>query len=273
MPLELEFTGNFFNLADFFHQVKRFVKVANQNVRVSGRLLTVEGVRWSSDPSSSRSIRAEMKATIYLSPKAQGVTAGATPGGPVGHHAGHDHSRGELARARRDPDRHRDPLNAMKTFISDLWSDLREKRLWPVAVLLLAGLVAVPVVLKKSSEDVPPAPPTAAAPREAPEPRELKGLATVKLEEGDTEDGSSLDTFDPANPFRPPAKVVKESEETDGHRRRRRPARRTCCSSAATRARPARPAAATPAAATPAAPATPATATAAPPPRPRSTPT
>ena len=104
----------------------------------------------------------------------------------------------------------------MKTFISDLWSDLREKRLWPVAVLLLAGLVAVPVVLKKSSEDLPPAPPTASAPREAPEPRELKGLATVKLEEGDTEDGSSLDTFDPANPFRPPAKVVKESEETTG---------------------------------------------------------
>ena len=104
----------------------------------------------------------------------------------------------------------------MKTFISDLWSDLREKRLWPVAVLLLAGLVAVPVVLKKSSEDVPPAPPTASAPREAPEPRELKGLATVKLEEGDTEDGSSLDTFDPANPFQPPAKVVKESEESTG---------------------------------------------------------
>ena len=58
------------------------MKVANQNVVVSGRLLTVEGVRWSSDPELFPQIRAEMKATIYLSPKAQGVAAGATPAGP-----------------------------------------------------------------------------------------------------------------------------------------------------------------------------------------------
>ena len=104
----------------------------------------------------------------------------------------------------------------MKTFISDLWHDLREKRLWPVAVLLLAGLVAVPVVLKKSSEDVPPAPPTASAPREAPEPRELKGLATVKLEEGETEDGSSLDTFDPPTRSGRPPRWSRSPSETTG---------------------------------------------------------
>jgi type IV pilus assembly protein PilO len=83
VPLELEFTGNFFNLADFFHDVKRFVRVANQNVVVSGRLLTIEGVRWSSDPEIFPQVRAELKATVYLSPKAQGATAGATPGGPA----------------------------------------------------------------------------------------------------------------------------------------------------------------------------------------------
>jgi Tfp pilus assembly protein PilO len=82
VPLELEFTGNFFNLANFFHRVKRFVRVANANVVVSGRLLTIEGVRWSSDPEIFPKVRAEMKATIYLSPKAQGATAGATPSGP-----------------------------------------------------------------------------------------------------------------------------------------------------------------------------------------------
>jgi Tfp pilus assembly protein PilO len=82
VPLELEFTGNFFNLADFFHDVKRFVDVANADVVVSGRLLTIEGVRWTSDPEIFPKIRAEMKATIYLSPKAQGATAGATPAGP-----------------------------------------------------------------------------------------------------------------------------------------------------------------------------------------------
>jgi Tfp pilus assembly protein PilO len=83
VPLELEFTGNFFNLADFFHRVKRFVRVANSDVVVGGRLLTIEGVRWSSDPEIFPKVRAEMNATIYLTPKAQGATAGATAAGPT----------------------------------------------------------------------------------------------------------------------------------------------------------------------------------------------
>jgi Tfp pilus assembly protein PilO len=83
VPLELEFTGNFFNLADFFHRVKRFVRVANSDVVVGGRLLTIEGVRWSSDPEIFPKVRAEMNATIYLTPKTQGATAGATPAGPT----------------------------------------------------------------------------------------------------------------------------------------------------------------------------------------------
>ena len=84
VPLELEFVGNFFNLADFFHDIKRFVRVANKNVVVSGRLVTVEGVKFSSDPELFPKITAEIKATVYLSPKAQGTTAGATPQGPAG---------------------------------------------------------------------------------------------------------------------------------------------------------------------------------------------
>jgi hypothetical protein len=82
VPLELEFQGNFFNLADFFHRVKRFVSLTNDNVLVSGRLVTVEGIRWSSDETIFPKIRAEITATIYLSPKSQGVTAGASPTGP-----------------------------------------------------------------------------------------------------------------------------------------------------------------------------------------------
>ncbi len=83
VPLDLEFVGDFFNLADFFHSVKRFVSVANSRVRVNGRLITVEGVSWSSDPELFPKLKAEIKATVYLSPKAQGTTAGATPAGPA----------------------------------------------------------------------------------------------------------------------------------------------------------------------------------------------
>ena len=46
----------------------------------------------------------------------------------------------------------------MKIFLLDLWHDLREKRLAPVAVVLLLGLVAVPVLLAKPAEDPGPAP-------------------------------------------------------------------------------------------------------------------
>ena len=83
VPLELEFVGNFFNLSDFFHDIKRFVHVANNNVMVSGRLITVEGVKFASDPQLFPKIKAEIKATVYLAPKAQGATAGATPQGPT----------------------------------------------------------------------------------------------------------------------------------------------------------------------------------------------
>ncbi len=83
VPLDLEFVGDFFNLADFFHSVKRFVSVANANVKVGGRLVTVEGVSWSSEPELFPKLKAEIKATIYLSPKSEGTTAGATPAGPA----------------------------------------------------------------------------------------------------------------------------------------------------------------------------------------------
>jgi type IV pilus assembly protein PilO len=83
VPLELAFEGNFFNLTDFFHRIKRFVTLANGNVLVSGRLLTVESVKWASDEAIFPHIRAELTATVYLTPKSQGVTAGATPQGPA----------------------------------------------------------------------------------------------------------------------------------------------------------------------------------------------
>jgi len=83
VPLDLEFVGNFFSLADFFHDIKRFVRVANNNVLVNGRLITVQGVRFSSEPELFPRIRAEVTATVYLSPKLEGTTAGATPQGPA----------------------------------------------------------------------------------------------------------------------------------------------------------------------------------------------
>lgn len=102
----------------------------------------------------------------------------------------------------------------MKIFLLDLWHDLQAKRLWPVAAVLLLALVAVPVVLSKSAETPAPAPVQAV--RKAPDPKDLKALASVKLDDAALERGSSLDTFDPSDPFRPPKAIAKRSSEGSG---------------------------------------------------------
>jgi hypothetical protein len=98
----------------------------------------------------------------------------------------------------------------MKNFLLDLWYDLRAKRLWPVAAVLLAALVATPVVLSKKAEEPEPAPATATAALAAPKkPEGPAELAKVKLEELAEGSGSSLSSFDPRNPFAPPRKALE----------------------------------------------------------------
>ncbi|HEX8051982.1 MAG TPA: hypothetical protein VF517_03255, partial [Thermoleophilaceae bacterium] len=80
----------------------------------------------------------------------------------------------------------------MTTFLLDIWHDLREKRLWPVAVALLAAIVAIPAVLIKPAETpqvdaAPPSATTAALPTVASDPSIV--------------DGSNLDAFDIKDPF------------------------------------------------------------------------
>jgi hypothetical protein len=81
VPLDFEFTGSFFHLADFFHRMKRFVRVANNRIVVQGRLMTINS--FSFDSSAFPQIKAQVSATVYLAPKAQGISAGATPQGPA----------------------------------------------------------------------------------------------------------------------------------------------------------------------------------------------
>lgn len=83
IPLTFEFDGSFFQLADFFHQLKRFVQVTNNHIRVSGRLITVNGLTFQTQPQQFPVITANVTATVYLAPKAQGATAGASPTGPT----------------------------------------------------------------------------------------------------------------------------------------------------------------------------------------------
>lgn len=82
VPLTLEFSGDFFDLADFFHKLKRYVESSKEDLLVRGRLMTVDGISLKSEPDTFPKLSAEITATVYLAPKTEGPTAGATPEGP-----------------------------------------------------------------------------------------------------------------------------------------------------------------------------------------------
>ena len=103
-------------------------------------------------------------------------------------------------------------MKNMQNFLSQVFNDLRARRLLPVAALLLAGLVAAPIVLSKKADE-----PTATAPAPAAQPKQPQGpdeLAQVKLLDALGEgNGSSLSAFDVKDPFKPPSGVKTGNEQ------------------------------------------------------------
>jgi hypothetical protein len=83
VSLDFTFTGQFQNLADFFPRMKRFVQVVNGQIEVHGRLMTIDSFQFTSGETFPK-LTAAVKATVYLAPKAEGISAGATPQGPAG---------------------------------------------------------------------------------------------------------------------------------------------------------------------------------------------
>ena len=82
----------------------------------------------------------------------------------------------------------------MTNFFLDLWHDLRAKRLWPVAVGLAVAIIAVPVVLTKSSSG-PATPPS------QPVEQKTAHLPAVNLDPTSVA-SSHLDVFKERNPFK-----------------------------------------------------------------------
>jgi hypothetical protein len=81
------------------------------------------------------------------------------------------------------------------SFVRPIWQDLRAKRLWPVALVLLVAIIAVPVVLSASS-GAPPAGPGVPSTSTAP----VAGLPAVSERSGAAGGalpGSARDPFTP----------------------------------------------------------------------------
>jgi len=91
------------------------------------------------------------------------------------------------------------------TFFLDLWHDLREKRLWPVAVGLLAAAIAIPLIMLKPASEASEAPTIIA------KTGQDEAFPAVEVDSSPVK-GSKLESFDQRNPFRPLADL--EEDET-----------------------------------------------------------
>jgi hypothetical protein len=83
MPFTFTFEGDFFHLSDFFRKLERFIQSSPSRLQVNGRLLTVDGISLSASQGGFRHVKADVVATAYLLPDAQGLMGGATPTGPA----------------------------------------------------------------------------------------------------------------------------------------------------------------------------------------------
>jgi hypothetical protein len=81
--------------------------------------------------------------------------------------------------------------------VRDLFSDLVERRLWPVALVLVAALVAVPLLLAKSPAEEPAAPavPPAAVASAAADPAETSVVTAVEPTDAAPLRGARKDPF------------------------------------------------------------------------------
>ena len=84
LPYKLQFKGDFFEIADFLQGLDRLIKTEAAHVAVDGRLVTVAGFALTQDMSEGfPSLVANVLVTTYVTPPAQGLTAGATPVAPA----------------------------------------------------------------------------------------------------------------------------------------------------------------------------------------------
>jgi Type II secretion system (T2SS), protein M len=94
MPFTFVFNGSFFDLYNLFQQLNRFtLRTTAGGLQVSGRLLTVQGVKLAPGTSSgaaqgsgksSEALSGTITATAYVLPAGQSLTGGATSTGPAG---------------------------------------------------------------------------------------------------------------------------------------------------------------------------------------------
>ena len=77
LPFEYKFKGDFFDLEDVIHNMTRLVERRNQELAITGRLITIQGF-------AMKRGKVTVLAATYMLPADQGLFGGATPQGPAG---------------------------------------------------------------------------------------------------------------------------------------------------------------------------------------------
>jgi hypothetical protein len=84
LKYDLGFTGDFFHVADFIHDMDKLISTSGGKVAVNGRLTTIDGFSLTADPNKGfPNLVASFLVTTYLTPPEQGLTGGASPAGPA----------------------------------------------------------------------------------------------------------------------------------------------------------------------------------------------
>jgi hypothetical protein len=93
-------------------------------------------------------------------------------------------------------------LGNVTTSLRNVWDELLERRLWPLALALVVAIVAIPVVLSKPSKQ-PPAPPPAPAATGSASPGAAFQPAVSTEGKKSSEIRKNLRQFNHKNPFTP----------------------------------------------------------------------
>lgn len=83
MPYNLDFAGNFFDVADFIAKLDSMVGTSDSKLAVDGRLVTIGGFALSASEGGFPRLTANFTVTTYVTPPTEGITAGATPTEPA----------------------------------------------------------------------------------------------------------------------------------------------------------------------------------------------
>jgi Tfp pilus assembly protein PilO len=81
LPFTFEFSGKYFDLRDILKTIRRSVSVRSGDVKVSGRLLTIDGLTFTRNDPSSAQTKAIVNATAYIAPDGAATPQPPTAGG------------------------------------------------------------------------------------------------------------------------------------------------------------------------------------------------